>query len=312
MADETTESKKKWRAYYDALSLDEILKHAEEAGKAAEHGVRVLYRGNLTWGPPRVAWIIQQPDPWTDPTTGLMWATMENGEDVNWREANRYSQSLRLGGYSDWRLPTIDELEGIYEPDGKVGSRNTKGGIKVDGSQWSRTGKMFLWAWVFNFTRGERRAVIRTDELDNRVLCVRRPVKGAVQAPQIPGAWTDPATGLMWAKHDNGSDVNWKEADGYGAWKKREELRGNPSDLTWDEAQSYCRNLSVGGFTEWRLPTIGELKGRAEGPPRPERQRVRLQHQRRNYSHRRAMEWDRRRSLESLVLLQPSRGAALH
>ncbi len=53
---------------------------------------------------------------WTDPATGLMWARQDNGGDVNWYQARDYCRSLTLAGYSDWRLPTIDELQGIYDP----------------------------------------------------------------------------------------------------------------------------------------------------------------------------------------------------
>jgi serine/threonine-protein kinase len=48
--------------------------------------------------------------------------------------------------------------------------------------------------------------------------------------------WTDPATGLMWEKKDNGSDVNWQQAT------------------------DYCRNLQLAGHSDWRLPVIGELQ----------------------------------------------------
>jgi serine/threonine protein kinase len=50
-----------------------------------------------------------------------------------------------------------------------------------------------------------------------------------------PQTWTDPATGLMWTKKDNGSDVNWQQAS------------------------DYCRNLQLAG-PGWRLPSIKELQ----------------------------------------------------
>ncbi len=53
--------------------------------------------------------------------------------------------------------------------------------------------------------------------------------------------WTDPATGLMWARNDNGI-VNWQKAD-----------------MTWQMAANYCQNLSLGSYSGWRLPTIDEL-----------------------------------------------------
>ena len=47
--------------------------------------------------------------------------------------------------------------------------------------------------------------------------------------------WTDHGTGLMWAKKDNGIDVNWQQAT------------------------DYCRSLRLAGHSDWRLPTIDEL-----------------------------------------------------
>ena len=55
-----------------------------------------------------------------------------------------------------------------------------------------------------------------------------------------PSTWTDPSTGLMWTKRDNGSDVMWLQA------------------------RNYCASLSANryaGYTGWRLPEIGELAG---------------------------------------------------
>lgn len=46
---------------------------------------------------------------------------------------------------------------------------------------------------------------------------------------------TDTQTGLMWAAKDNGENINWQDA------------------------KSYCENYRGGGYTDWRMPTRGEL-----------------------------------------------------
>ncbi len=51
---------------------------------------------------------------WTDPNTGLMWARHDNGRDINWANADAYCKNYSVGGYTDWRLPTRDELKGLY------------------------------------------------------------------------------------------------------------------------------------------------------------------------------------------------------
>ncbi|MEI7637743.1 MAG: caspase family protein [Syntrophus sp. (in: bacteria)] len=51
----------------------------------------------------------------TDTRTNLMWAAKDNGSDINWANAKRYCENYRGGGYTDWRMPTQDELAGLYD-----------------------------------------------------------------------------------------------------------------------------------------------------------------------------------------------------
>ena len=50
-----------------------------------------------------------------DTRTNLMWAAKDNGSDINWANAKSYCENYRGGGYTDWRMPTQDELAGLYD-----------------------------------------------------------------------------------------------------------------------------------------------------------------------------------------------------
>jgi uncharacterized protein DUF1566 len=112
---------------------------------------------------------------WTDPATKLMWARQDNGSDVNWNQARNYCAKLRLSGSTNWRLATIDELAGIYDPTQNADGWHIKGGIKLSGSPWSSSpGSDSVEAWSFYFDNGERRTLHHDISYSNRALCVRR------------------------------------------------------------------------------------------------------------------------------------------
>lgn len=95
----------------------------------------------------------------TDNATGLMWEaeTGNRGEICLFSDAEKYASTLRLGGYDDWRLPSIGQLKTLldeqYQPrintifeckPGKYWSRN-KGRYK----------KRFLTRMALDFQDGE-------------------------------------------------------------------------------------------------------------------------------------------------------------
>jgi len=44
-----------------------------------------------------------------------MWAAKDSGSDINWANAKSYCKNYRGGGYTDWRMPTQDELASLYD-----------------------------------------------------------------------------------------------------------------------------------------------------------------------------------------------------
>lgn len=49
----------------------------------------------------------------TSSATGLMWQQIGFTSYLNWNDAGEYCNTMELGGYEDWRLPTKEELKGL-------------------------------------------------------------------------------------------------------------------------------------------------------------------------------------------------------
>jgi len=73
----------------------------------------------------------------------------------------------------------------------------------------------------------------------SRLIAVKDQQQKAIENQQKleqDAVWTDPATGLVWTRHDNGRDVSWSEA------------------------AAYCSHLSLLRASNWQVPTNDQLK----------------------------------------------------
>jgi hypothetical protein len=115
------------------------------------------------------------PETWKDPATSLIWAVKDNDADVNYTQARDFCSNLRVSGFSDWRLASIDELDAIFDSKSKQPYK-IKGPIQLGASGvWSGTalpsgGEV----WSFYFAYGGRSPLrIQGHSSYGRALCVR-------------------------------------------------------------------------------------------------------------------------------------------
>jgi len=65
--------------------------------------------------PIKIRFMVKKDGTVLDTRTGLMWAVKDNGKNINWHNAKNYCENYRGGGYTDWRLPTQDELADLHD-----------------------------------------------------------------------------------------------------------------------------------------------------------------------------------------------------
>ena len=129
--------------------------------------------------------VVVDKDSVRDTGTGLVWASHDNGADLDNDAAIAYAKAYRGGGHDDWRLPTSQELSLLATED--LAHREPKDctGGKINylitplihlscGLVWSITGN-YATATAFGFISGTPRESKRSETKNYRALPVRRP-----------------------------------------------------------------------------------------------------------------------------------------
>ena len=106
--------------------------------------------------------------------TGLIWQRQDNGSDLDWYAADDYCDELVVADWSDWRVPTIEELEGLHDKRSQA-TYKVPSGIRLTGCcPWSsdRSGETSAWNFSFRYRKRFSGSVNYSYEL--RALCVRK------------------------------------------------------------------------------------------------------------------------------------------
>jgi len=105
-----------------------------------------------------------------DSNRGLEWVAGPD-RDTGWNEARAWVEDLNIDG-GGWRMPTMDELEGLYKKG--AGQRNMTPLLKTIGwFVWSSETKGSLSAWIFYFSSGGRSWAFHDNSGNARAFAVR-------------------------------------------------------------------------------------------------------------------------------------------
>jgi hypothetical protein len=122
----------------------------------------------------------------TDGVSGLMWSQADNKTDIYWKDAqpwirNHWAESIDPK-YDNWRLPTVDELQGLYIGSPDYNGYRTACGHRVKMLPQIQISCILLWTSnsalglpvAYNFNLGNAFTVDVNDNTGCRVLAVRK------------------------------------------------------------------------------------------------------------------------------------------
>lgn len=203
---------------------------------------------------------------------------MEKSDKLTWTQIQAKINSInanKFGGYDDWRIPSIKELYSLInwngtDPSGLQGNSTaglnpfidttyfpfaygqTSAGERIIDVQYASStvykepgvaGKPKLFGYNFADGRIKGYDLQMPDGSEKTFSFIA--VRGNTLygkndfADNSDNTVSDKATGLMWAKDDSKSAMNWQEALAYAQTKNSEK---------------YC------GYSDWRLPNAKELQ----------------------------------------------------
>ena len=181
-----------------------------------------------------------------DTVTGLMWQRGDGGE-MSWEQAKRYCDTLSLGGYTDWRLPSGHEAFSIHE---------LSHGNPALPDAFERTQAEYWWSIDTLKTDGRRiwctnagggigpHPMTETISAGGTKRFHVRAVRDVTQPTLLPSQFTEGGDETI---ADHLTERTWMQ---YCV----------PGTYTWEQALRIADTLSHAGHSDWRLPNIKELQ----------------------------------------------------
>ncbi|MBR6421582.1 DUF1566 domain-containing protein [bacterium] len=187
-----------------------------------------------------------------DNNLGLMWQRnkIPPVEELYIKDVLQYCEDLVYGGYSDWRLPTVEDFMTIADY-GRYDPAVDTEYFPDSGEFWTSSEFKSYKGWfygesevlytIFNFE--ESSAYLTTTYANRQILrafsirCVR--------------GGTAKTSGYI-LPDTLEENIVWSD-------KNLIVMKKTGTDFTWAEALKYCSELDYAGISDWRLPNVREL-----------------------------------------------------
>jgi hypothetical protein len=183
----------------------------------------------------------------TDTITGLLWQQTDGGE-MTVEKAVIYADTLTLGGFTDWRLPTAHESFSILNLQKVNPALDITIFTMSAAEYWWTSDKQAndatkIWCTnsgggVGNHPKSETVSASGTKKFHVRA------VRDVKTITTVTTQFTNNGNGTI---NDNLTGLTWQQVP-------------NADTLTWENALVYAEGLTLGGFSDWRLPNIKELQ----------------------------------------------------
>lgn len=183
----------------------------------------------------------------TDTVTGLMWQQTDGGE-MTVENAKTYCDTLKLAGFTDWRLPNAHEAFSILNHQNANPALDINVFTKNAAEYWWTSTRQVndlnkIWVTnagggIGNHPKSETISAGGTKKFHVRAV---RNINTPVSVPEHfidngNGTITDKITNLTWEK------------------------TAKQNALSWEEALNYAENLDLANSVDWRMPNIKELQ----------------------------------------------------
>ena len=218
-----------------------------------------------------------------DTKTELMWEQSGSEQETNWESANAYAQSLTLGGYDDWRLPTKAEWEELvtyvknkgitrhmeifFSGQGFKNRGFTYWSSTVDSNDSKRAWNIDFYSgqvdgFIKSYSHGYYARAVRGGVFKKTTTSIHKVVSVVIEA-QRESTTTIAANSTIQKTLQSTSKGRFREQKNGIVIDTKTGLMwqqsGSEQKMYWEDTNAYVKSLYLGGYSGWRLPTKKEL-----------------------------------------------------